>query len=77
MGLYRKAAPHHGSRNERCAGKGGLVFPAHGVKGADGKNHSGGAIPFHGADLYPDGSQTRAGGSWDNRAGDQVYVVAI
>jgi len=47
-----------------------------GVGGADGETRSGGAVPFHGADPYPDWSQIQAVGSWDNQAGDQVYVVA-
>jgi hypothetical protein len=53
-----------------------MVSPVGGMKGADGENQRGGAVPVHGADPYLGWSQTRSGGSWDNPAGDQVCVVA-
>ena len=74
-GSYGGAAHRHGDGNERYAGKEDPAAFGNDAGSAVEDGPWDDAGPFYGAVLYQGCPRTRAGGTWDNQAGDQVYVL--
>lgn len=75
-GSYGGAVHRHGDGNERCAGEGDPASPGNDAGSGDEDGPWDDAGPFYDAVLYQGCPRTRALGTWDNQAGDRVYVVA-